>query len=87
MSVKDFRAFKNGQPHIIGQPMTIHTAFCPVTATLTCNCGGDNTAVTITLSQQAACPSCGRMFNAAFNPTTNKMEFVIALPKPEEVPS
>lgn len=87
--VKDFAAFKNGQPHLVGQPFSIHTLMVPVSAVLTCNCGGpaDDTKVEITLSVAAACKSCGRQYNAAFNPQKNAVEFSIAVPEPPKEPS
>lgn len=85
MSKNPFQSIQNNVP-IIGQPFQLHQIMCPVSAKLTCNCGGPDTAVEIKMSTQANCPSCGRGFNIAFNPTTQKIEMSIAIPKPE-VPS
>ena len=79
--------FPHTQTHIIGQPFTLHTAWCPVNMTLTCNCGGVETSVTIVGSVSAACPSCRRVYNAGFNPTTGKMEMSVGVPQAEQVPS
>jgi len=68
---------------IVGQPFTLTMARCPVDATLTCNCGGADAAVTITASVQAACPSCGRQYLLAFNPTTAKLEVYVNSPVPQ----
>ncbi len=76
----------NGVP-IVGQPFTLQKIMCPITATLSCNCGGTNTVVEITQSQPGTCPSCGRQFNLAFNPTTAGIECSIAVPKAEGEPS
>ena len=88
---------KNGDPipfappantPIVGQPFTLRSILIPVTASLTCNCGlGDDTTITIVSSAGATCPGCGRVWNVAFNPTTNKLEFSMALPGIEQVPS
>lgn len=79
--------FLNQNVPMVGQPFTLRAVSVPMNATLTCNCGGEDTAVTILNSVAAACPSCRRSYNAAFNPLQNKVEFQIAIPKGEEVPS
>jgi len=83
--VKDFAAFKNGQPHIVGQPFTLIGIGVPVNAILTCNCGApeDVARVEIKMSVGAACQSCRRVYNALFNPQTGKIEFQMTIPKPE----
>lgn len=81
MSVKDFAAFKQAGPQLVGQPFQLHAVMIPASASLTCNCGGEDTAVEIKMSVQAHCASCGRGFNCAYNPTTNKIEFQIAVPQ------
>ncbi len=85
-NVKDFAGFKNGQAHLVGQPFTIHTLHLPVSAVLTCNCGGpaEDTKVEITLSEPATCKSCSRQYNVAFNPQKNAVEFMIANPELEK---
>jgi len=72
---------------IVGQPFTLLTAGCPMNMTLTCNCGGPETAVAIVSSVAAACPSCRRVYNAMFNPTTGKVEMHVQVPTKELVPS
>jgi hypothetical protein len=72
---------------IVGQPFTLKTIGCPVNATLSCNCGGAMTDVTIVASVAAACPSCQKVFNIGFNPTTNKLEVLVGLPPVQQVPS
>ena len=83
--VKDFSAFKNPQAHIVGQPFTIESLGVPCNARLRCNCGGADVAVVIVGSVSAACPSCHRVYNCAFNPMQNKVEFQIAVPEPPKV--
>lgn len=85
--VKDFAAFKNGQPHIVGQPFTLEAVGVPCNAKLHCNCGGADVSVLIENSKPATCPSCLKTYNALFNPTTNKIEFQIAVPEPPKEPS
>ena len=87
MSVRDFAGFKNGQAHIVGQPFTIDNLWLPANAKIRCNCGGADVAVAITNSESASCPSCRKVYNCAFNPMQNKVEFTIAVPEPEKVPS
>ena len=83
---------------IVGQPFYLTMVRCLVDAILTCNCGGaltrvephasaELTTVEIHASEPSACPSCGRIFNMAFNPTTAKLEIVITMPTKHEVPS
>ena len=76
-----------GAVPIVGQPFTLKVISCPVNATLTCNCGGADVDVTIVGSVSAACPSCHKIYNFAFNPTTGKLEGMIALPAGDQVPS
>lgn len=85
--VKDFSAFKNNQAPIVGQPFTLEAIGVPCNAKLRCNCGGADVAVIIMNSVPASCPSCRRVYNAAFNPLQSKVEFSIAVPQPEQVPS
>lgn len=87
--VKDFAAFKNGQPHLVGQPFTLQAIGVPLNAVLTCNCGApeDVARVEIKMSVGAACQSCKRVYNALFNPQSGKIEFQIAMPTPEGEPS
>lgn len=73
---------------IVGQPFTLLSILIPVTAAIRCNCGGaGDTTITIVLSSGATCPACARVWNVAFNPTTQKLEFTMALPGTEQVPS
>ena len=72
---------------IIGQPFTITSVWMPVHATLTCNCGGEHTQVSIVGSQPGQCSSCKKTYNALFNPTNGKIELQIGVPKVEQVPS
>lgn len=85
--VRDFNSFKNGQPHIIGQPFTLEAISVPCNAKIRCNCGGADVSVSIINSTAAACPSCLKSYNALFNPTTNSVEFQIAVPEPPKEPS
>jgi len=57
----------------LGAPFTILKASIPVSVTLRCNCGGDQTTVEIVGSQEAACPTCGKGYNATFNGLTQKL--------------
>lgn len=72
---------------VVGQPFTIASMYCPINATLTCNCGGAETTVTIVGSEPATCPSCGKTYTAGFNPVTAKIEIKIALPGTDQVPA
>lgn len=71
---------------VVGQPFTIASMYCPINATLTCNCGGADTTLTIVGSVAVQCPSCQKSYNAAFNPITAKIEIKIVAPT-EQVPS
>ncbi len=62
---------------IVGQPFTLQAFFIPVTAVVTCNCGGADTTIRIVLSAPAACPSCGRQIGVSFNPRTGQLEVAI----------
>jgi hypothetical protein len=86
-NVKDFAGFKNnGQAvPIIGQPFTVENIWLPCNAKLHCNCGGADVAVTIVNSESSACPSCQKVYNCAFNPQKNAVEFSIAVPEPLKV--
>jgi hypothetical protein len=72
---------------IVGQPFTLKTVGIPMNATLSCNCGGADTEVTILLSAPAACPSCGTMYGLFFNPQTMQVCMNMVKPQPEGVPS
>jgi hypothetical protein len=72
---------------IIGQPFTLVSIFCPVTASLRCNCGGAPTQIDIVDSVEAACPSCRKVYNIRFNPTTNQLEVQMSIPGTAQVPS
>ena len=75
---------------VVGQPFTFTSIYCPINATLTCNCGGppgDATTVTIVGSQAAPCPNCRKVYNLGFNPTNGQVQVNIAAPAPEQVPS
>jgi hypothetical protein len=89
MGVADFKSFQNGQPHLVGQPFTLLALGVPMNAVLTCNCGApaDAAKVEIKMSVAAECPSCKRIYNALFNPQSGKVEFQMAMPKPEGEPS
>lgn len=78
---------QNQNVPVVGQPFQLLTIGIPVTATLTCNCGGPDTAVTIANSVGSACPSCGRTFNAVFNPTNGQVQFQIGVPPTPQVAS
>lgn len=73
--------FPNQAVPVVGQPFTLTGIACPINATLTCNCGGAETAVQIIGSHAAPCQSCGKLYNGAFNPQKNAVEFVISMPK------
>lgn len=73
--------------HIIGQPFTVTAAGVPMNMQLTCNCGGENTDLTIAGSVPAQCPSCQKTYNALFNPTNGKIEMQITLSGLDKVPS
>jgi len=75
--------FPHAAVPVVGQPFTIASIYCPINATLACNCGGDDTTVTIVMSVPAACPSCGKTYSAAFNPVTAKIELKINAPQPQ----
>lgn len=70
---------------ILGQPATLQMIRIRVDATLICNCGGPDTTVVIVQSVQGECPSCHKVYNAAFNPVTLKLETAMGIPGP--VPS
>ena len=76
--------FQTKQVPVVGQPFTLVSVSCPMNAHLRCNCGSTNADVSIVGSVGAACPSCGKMFNMAFNPTTMKVECVIGVPTQKE---
>ena len=83
-NVKDFAGFKNnGQAvPLVGQPFTVENLWMPCNAKLRCNCGGADVAVAIVNSESAACPSCKKVYNCAFSPQKNAVEFSIAVPEP-----
>lgn len=89
MNIADFKSFSKPGPQLVGQPFTLHGIGVPVNAVLTCNCGApaDLARVEIKMSVGAECPSCKRVYNALFNPQNGKLEFQIAVPKPEGEPS
>ena len=90
MSVKDFSSFKkNGQAAvpIVGQPFQIENIWIPCCAKLRCNCGGADVAIAIENSVAVTCPSCQKVYNCAFNPMQNKVEFQIAVPEPPKAAS
>jgi hypothetical protein len=72
---------------ILGQPFQLKNIYCPVTANLSCTCGGAETDVAIVASVPGTCPSCHKIFNIAFNPTTMKLEVLMMVPTEEKVPS
>jgi hypothetical protein len=71
---------------IVGQPFSIVSIYCPITATITCHCGGPDTTVSVVLSVAASCPRCHKSYNLALNPTTGKIEMQVGVPT-EQVPS
>lgn len=71
---------------VIGQPVTLLAVYIPVTATLQCNCGGAHAPLEIVNSVAVPCPSCGNVYNVAFNPAENKLQVTGIKPK-IEVPS
>jgi hypothetical protein len=85
--IKDFASFKSNTAHIVGQPFTLEAIGVPCNAKLHCNCGGAEADVLIQMSVAASCPSCQKVYNCLFNPTKNAVEFSIAMPEPEKVPS
>lgn len=74
---------------IIGQPFTVTQAHVPVNMTLACNCVDSRGAapMEIKLSIAVTCPHCRKMYNAAFNPGTGKIDMLIGLPPTDQVPS
>jgi len=74
---------------VVGQPFTIVSTYCPITATLRCNCGGAEaeTTVSIVNSVAAPCPSCHKSYNLGLNPTDGKIAVHIGVPPAEQVPS
>lgn len=78
---------QSGGEHILGQPFAVLTVWVPVTMTLTCNCGGEDTTVTIAQSTPGACPSCQRKFNAVFNPTNQQIQVQMEAIGPDKEPS
>lgn len=88
MGVRDFAGFKNKQAvPIVGQPFTIKNLWVPCNAKLDCNCGGADVEIAIVNSESCACPSCRKVYNCAFNPQKNAVEFSIAVPEPPKVAS
>lgn len=72
---------------IVGQPFTVKTLGVPMNMTLTCNCGGPDTDVAIAMSVPAACPSCGKVYNALFNPQNGQIAMQVGVPAEKKVPS
>ncbi|MFH1602734.1 MAG: hypothetical protein ABIH03_02380 [Pseudomonadota bacterium] len=66
---------------VIGAPFTIQAVSVPTNLTLQCNCGGEQTTVEILASVPTACPSCGKVYHAAFNPIAGKLEVKIGVPQ------
>ena len=66
---------------LVGQPFTVMEIGVPVNVVLRCNCGGDDTVVTIRASTPGPCPSCGKILNALFNPASGQTQFRIETPK------
>ena len=78
-----------GQPvPILGQPFTVLDVTIPVNAKVRCNCGGGADAVVVILASVAAgCPSCGRLYNVAFNPATGQIVVGVNSLESDKVPS
>jgi hypothetical protein len=74
---------------IVGQPFTVTTIGIPMNMGLTCNCGGDaeHTKVDIQMSVAATCQSCGKVYNAIFNPQNGQVQMSVGVPAVEKVPS
>lgn len=81
MSVAQFPTAQNIP--VVGQPVTLLAVYIPVTATLRCNCGGDQGALEIVSSAPQTCPSCGTVYNATFNPQNGQIQIMATKPKPE----
>ncbi len=74
---------------LVGQPLSVLSVGIPMNMTFTCNCGEatDRPVLTIALSVPVACPRCGRLYNALFNPQNNQIMMQMQLPGTEQVPS
>lgn len=75
---------------LVGQPFTVLKVGVPMNLVLKCNCTPQGTEVTIVGSQPAPCSSCGKVYNAVFNPTApqnQQIQMHIQVPEPEKVPS
>jgi len=74
---------------LVGQPFTILSVGVPMNLTLTCNCGtaADRPVLVIALSVAVACPHCGKIYNALFNPQNMQIQMQVGLPPAEQVPS
>jgi hypothetical protein len=76
---------KNAGPHptaferaaLIGQPFTLANLSMPISGTLTCNCGGPDTALVIVASAPVTCPCCHKTFVVAFNPQNGQLTVAI----------
>ena len=69
---------------MIGQPLQLLRVRVKADADIRCACGGE---VSVVDSVAVACPGCGKLINAGFNPLTAKLECMITTPEPEGVPS
>ena len=67
---------------VLGQPFVIRHVVVPVNATLSCNCGGPETTVTIVGSVPSGCPSCGQTFNITYDPSGSGRFAVNIIPRP-----
>lgn len=81
MNSKPIKFPQTNAPHIVGQPFTVNAVSVPMNMKLTCNCGGESVTVEIIASIVTPCPSCGRFYNAIFNPTNGQIEMQIATPQ------
>lgn len=77
---------------LVGQPFTLLTVGVPMNLTLTCNCPrlddtADRPVLTIVSSAPATCPSCGKTYNALFNPQTMKIAIQVGLPAAKPAPA
>jgi hypothetical protein len=82
-----FQAPSAAGAHIVGQPFTVVSLGVPMNMNLTCNCGGPETAVAIVNSVPAACPGCGKVYNAIFNPQNGQIQMSVGVPGKETIPA
>lgn len=72
---------------IVGQPFSVQQLGICVNLKLACNCTTPASTVAIVASAPTPCPGlCGKVYNAMIDPTTNRLEVVIATPGPQGEP-